>query len=108
LTSSLVQALVDAEISTFSDPSCLARLKRGLVEPYVELRPWDYGDPDDALPCWIFYVDHARDLAVAYCESGFGPRAPWGLLWLRAGPKNMGMDSGWFSRLEDLARDELE
>jgi hypothetical protein len=49
-----------------------------------------------------------RNLAVAYCPEGFGPRCPWGLLWL-AGPwTSMGMDSSWYLTLEDALRDSLD
>ena len=95
-------------MAAFVESSAAPKLNRGLVEPYCQHRPWDYGDPGDTLPCWIFYEDPARDLAVAYCDSGFGPRTPWGLLWLKRGPSNMGMDSSWFARLEDLVVDELD
>ncbi len=31
---------------------------------------------------------------IAYCEFGFGPRNPWGLVFLSRG--SIGMDSAWY------------
>ncbi len=52
--------------------------------------------------------------AVVYCGQGFGPRCPWGLVFLNGDEQRLsiGMDSGWFPKflqavfeapLEDLA-----
>jgi hypothetical protein len=40
---------------------------------------------------------------VAYCEYGFGPDCPWGLVSSRgeAEYQSMGMDSGWFKTFLD-------
>jgi hypothetical protein len=46
------------------------------------------------------------DTAIVYCSSGFGPRSPWGLLFLTRYP-NMGMDSQWFVSLEDAVRESM-
>ncbi len=62
------------------------------------LRDWDYGVEGEQYVCWDVLEHHASGTGIAYCESGFGPRSPWGLVWLEHS-KNMsiGMDSGWFT-----------
>src|SRR6267154_2221046 len=51
-----------------------------LIEPYVLLRYWDYGEPGQQYPCWMVLRDDHSGGEVAYCEYGFGPRCPWGLI----------------------------
>src|SRR5262249_28688381 len=36
---------------------------------------------------------------IAYCESGFGPGAPWGLVGLGEPNMSIGMDSNWYTTL---------
>ena len=53
---------------------------------------------------WAILNDSNSNTGIAYCESGFGPRAPWGLVWLGDSEDkrmSMGMDSGWFSTFLD-------
>jgi hypothetical protein len=105
LTGSKVSELVEAELAQISTPSTIALIRRLLVPPRCEQRPWDYGEPNETFPCWIV-ADHApSNTGFAYCEHGFGPRCPWGLLWLSGDHLNMGMDSSWYTSLEDVVRD---
>jgi hypothetical protein len=61
------------------------------------MRPWDYGRPGEAFPCWLVPEHQASNTGIAYCEQGFGPRCPWGLLFLEGTEHmSMGMDSAWF------------
>jgi len=47
-------------------------------------------------------VHPASNTGIAYSEFGFGPRTPWGLLFLEGTEHmSMGMDSGWFSHFLD-------
>jgi hypothetical protein len=99
-----VKALVERELSNLTDPRVLAFVRSLLVEPRLELRDWDYGEPGQQYPCWIVLDDSAgSDTGIAYCESGFGPKCPWGLLFLEASTSEaaryngMGMDSGWYA-----------
>src|SRR5262249_36981810 len=98
-----VKMLVERELALLADARVLAPIRRLLVEPYAVLRGWDYGGPDDEYPCWTVLEDHDSNTSIAYCESGFGPRAPWGLVGLSSEPINMriGPDSGWYSSLLD-------
>jgi hypothetical protein len=106
-TSSLVSKLVDSELGRIADTSTADLIRRLLVSPRCEQRPWDYGAPDETYPCWIVAEHPSSNAAVAYCEQGFGPRCPWGLLWISGEHLSMGMDSGWFTSLEDAVRDSF-
>lgn len=103
LTASAVDALVDAQLAAIADPAVLGLVERLRIVPRQEVRPWDYGEPHE-YPCWIVLEHRSSDTAIAYCAHGFGPRAPWGLLFLTR-HLSMGMDSAWFSSLEDAVRD---
>lgn len=94
-----VTRLVERELAAFVHQESRSKLDRGRVEPYCEMRHWDYGSHEIEYPCWVVF-ESSRDVGIAYCESGFGPKAPWGLLWLK-GPRNMGQDCGWFPSLEE-------
>jgi hypothetical protein len=100
---SAVAALVDAQLAAMGN-SAVAELTRRLrVPPRREMRPWNYGDPHQ-YPCWIVLEHPTSNTGIAYCAHGFGPRAPWGLLWL-SDHLSMGDDSGWFASLEEAVRD---
>jgi hypothetical protein len=58
------------------------------------MRDWDYGKPGQQYPCWTVLAHKASDTAIVYCEQGFGPESPWGLVSL-AGTE-IGMDCSWF------------
>jgi hypothetical protein len=105
MTASQVSELVERELALTSSPEVVALIRRLLVTPRCEQRPWDYGAPNDTYPCWIFAEHPSSNTCYAYCEYGFGPQCPWGLLGLSGEHLNMGMDSGWFTSLEDLVKD---
>jgi hypothetical protein len=104
LDASAVSALVDAELSGITDPAVAALIQQLRIPPRVEARPWDYSGPGQ-YPCWFVLEDRDVNIGVAYCEHGFGPKAPWGLLWLTGRHQSMGDDSGWFISLENAVRD---
>ncbi len=70
------------------------------------MRDWDYKD-DTQFPCWIIAVDPKSKTAIAYCEFGFGPACPWGLLNEPSEFSGMGPDYCWYSRLEDAIRQSM-
>ena len=107
LTTANVSAMVETELSRISCPQTAALIRSLLVPPRCELRPWDYGLPDASYPCWIVAEHVPSKSAIAYCEEGFGPKLPWGLLWSSGDRLNMGMDCGWFASLEDAAKDSF-
>jgi len=89
VTAASLTALIDGEISALKDPRVINHIRGLLVPPEAQMRPWDYGTPGESYPC------------IAYCESGFGPSTPWGLISVQGKYMSMGMDSGWFKRFLD-------
>lgn len=89
--------LVETEITKLGNTRIAAHVRALLVRPFPVIRDWDYGADKEAYPCWSVLAHEASNTGIAYCESGFGPRNPWGLVTL-TGKENMsiGMDSGWF------------
>ena len=105
LSASAVSALVEAQLARVADPQAVALIRSLLVPPRCELRPWDYGPSDTHYPCWIVAEHAPSKTGIAYCEEGFGPRCPWGLLWISGERLSMGMDCGWYGSLEDAVRE---
>jgi hypothetical protein len=96
-----LKALIERELATVSDARVTAHIRRLLVEPHPILFSWDYGEPGQQYPCWMVLNDARSDGEIAYCEYGFGPRTPWGLVDSRREHRTMGMDSGWFMTFLD-------
>src|SRR5215472_3843808 len=96
LSASDVLALVEAQLSRVTDPKAVALIRSLLVPPRCEYRPWDYGAPGEKYPCWIVAEHTPSGTGIAYCERGFGPRCPWGLLWISGEHLSMGMDCSWY------------
>jgi hypothetical protein len=91
---------IDNELTTLSDARVVDQIKKLLVEPRAVLRSWDYGEPGQQYPCWIVFDDPACPYsAIGFCEYGFGPTMPWGLISSgdAVSDMSMGMDSEWFS-----------
>lgn len=107
LTASEVSALVEVQLARVSDPQAVALIRRLLVTPRCEQRPWDYGAPGDEYPCWIVLEHAPSGTGVAYCEQGFGPSFPWGLLWISDEHLSMGMDCGWHDSLDGAVRESF-
>lgn len=93
-----LKTLIAKEISSISDSRVVTHIRGMLVEPYVVLHDWDYGEPGQQYPCWMVLEDPRSRAEIAYCEYGFGPRCPWGLVGpvSRTG-RNIGMDSAWYT-----------
>jgi hypothetical protein len=94
--------LIERELDSLNDSRVVKHVRGLLVQPTSVIRAWDYGAPDEAYPCWSVLEHPKSNTGIAYCEQGFGPRDPWGLVFL-AGSEHMsiGMDSGWFPRFLD-------
>lgn len=92
-----VTALVDYELAALNDRRVAKHIRSLLIVPECQMRAWDYGPAGEAYPCWLVLAHEASNTGIAYCEHGFGPSMPWGLLFLN-GTEHMsiGMDSGWF------------
>jgi len=98
-----VADLVQSELGRVSEAKVLRLLAKYGVALRMESRPWGYADK--VFPCWIVFEHRASNTGVAYCEEGFGPKKPWGLLWLNGDYPYMGDDTQWFARLGDAVRD---
>jgi len=98
-----IKSLVDTEVEKIADSQVGDHVRRLLVQPKCELRPWNYQGAS-AYPCWIVISDPISGVGVAYSDQGFGPKAPWGLLWIGGGRLDMGDESCWFTSLEEAFR----
>ena len=94
----MIVSRVEKELSTLSDARVLDHIRSLLVDPEPVSRPWDYGEPGERIECWSVLDHPASKSGVAYCEQGFGPENPWGLVAIDRADESMslGMDSGWF------------
>lgn len=97
-------ALRDAELGAAS-PELAACMRRFIVAPPCILRPWSYGP--EIFACWSVLEDPRSRTGIAYCETGFGPKCPWGLVWItdREADLDIGADSAWFLPLTDAFQD---
>jgi hypothetical protein len=93
-----VRALVEVELTSLGDDRVASHISKLLVFPHIVLRPWDYGPAGTSYPCWSVLEHPASGTGIAYCEFGFGPGTPWGLVALAGEPgeMSMGMDCGWY------------
>ncbi len=107
LTADQVSSLVQRELAQLSDPALLTRIKELLVSPYPVERAWDYGRFGEKFVCWTVLEHRPSNTAIAYCEQGFGPSDPWGLVFISGEHVGIGMDSGWFATLESAMRDSM-
>jgi hypothetical protein len=97
--------LVEKELARIADPVLLAAIRSLLVPPYAVERDWDYGWPGQKHTCWTVLEHRPSNTGIAYCEAGFGPSSPWGLVFLSGDVMSIGMDSAWFASLEDAMRE---
>lgn len=97
-------ALLEQQFAAITQRDLIEALRPLLVTPRCEHRDWDYGTEGQTYPCWIVAEHPDSGTALAYCEEGFGPSYPWGLLFLSGEYMSMGMDSQWFVSLEQCFR----
>jgi hypothetical protein len=104
-----IKALIEQELLRFTDPTQREKVRALLVAPRCEERGWDYGEIGQTYPCWIVAEHPQSNTAFAYCEQGFGPENPWGLLFLSLSSPytSMGMDSGWFPHFDECFRESF-
>jgi hypothetical protein len=101
VTPQQIQALVEAELQGLRDGRVATHIRSLLVLPSAQEREWDYGTPGQTYPCWAV-LDHAKsNSGIAYCQFGFGPEMPWGLVSLSGAHMSMGMDCQWFDSFLD-------
>ena len=100
---------LETEIAAISDTVLRSRVQSILVEPAPMRCAWDYGEQGVTYPGWKVAVDpEAQQIGIVYCDYGFGPGRPWGLVFLRDDIPSIGMDSGWFSTFREAAADILD
>lgn len=92
-------AMIDGEIAQLSDSRVVAYIQALRYGPTVSMREWDYGREDEQYPCWTVLSHPSSNTGIAYCEHGFGPRSPWGLVFLESeeGRTSVGMDCLWYT-----------
>lgn len=105
LNAEKVSFLAERELQRISQPELVSLIQQLRVEPRCELREWDYGELGEAYPCWIVLEHKDSNTGVAYCEQGFGPATPWGILFLSGPHMSIGADFSWFVSLEDAVRE---
>src|SRR5688572_23939039 len=97
-----LKGLIEEELANVSDPRVVAHIRGILVPPYVLLHDWDYGERGQQYPCWMVLEDPETGAKIAYCEYGFGPDNPWGLVGPDSRPRpSIGMDCAWYTRFLD-------
>lgn len=104
---SAVKILVEKELEKIEESSLRNYISENLIEPRCEDRDWDYGKEGEKYPCWIVLEGKESNTGIAYCESGFGPECPWGLLFLSGENLSMGMDAGWYRDFESAFRESF-
>ena len=77
------------------------------MTPYPVERDWDYGNSGERFVCWTVLEHPDSNTGIAYCAQGFGPKHPWGLVFLSGPYMSIGMDSGWYASLEDAMRESM-
>jgi hypothetical protein len=102
-----IEKLVVTQIREISQIELAETIEKHRVPLRIETREWDYSNSFTEYPCCIVLEDKLSNTAVAYCEYGFGPNNPWGLIFIEGEIMSMGMDSSWFSSLEDAVRESM-
>jgi hypothetical protein len=94
-----LMAMVDGELAQISDRRVVTYIQALREELTVTMRHWDYGREDEQYPCWTVLRHPPSNTGIAYCEYGFGPRSPWGLVFLEGdeGRPSIGSDASWFT-----------
>ncbi|MEM9417449.1 MAG: hypothetical protein AAGA25_00160 [Planctomycetota bacterium] len=106
LTAETVAALVNQELIREPDPAVIRRIRALLVKPKCVDRAWDYGGAD-SYPCWTVVEHPGSNTGIVYCDEGFGPNCPWGLVWLSGKDTGMGMDCGWYATLVEAFKESM-
>ena len=97
-----VAAAIDEDLANLRDPRVRADIMAFRVVPPAPIRlAWDYGQPGETFGGWLVFSDPRQRTGIAYCDQGFGPKSPWGLIATGETCPSTGMDSGWFQRFMD-------
>lgn len=95
--------LLSAELSRISSVNRAAFIRSIFIPPYKSRLEWEYG-ANEPFEAWTFGDLKEREVVAQYCRGGFGALgAPWGINFRES--SNFGMDCGWYSSLDALAKD---
>jgi hypothetical protein len=100
VSAEILERLIEAELALVQDTRVVSHIRTMLCEPHSIMRNWNYGVRGQQYLCWMVLKDAVTDAEVAYCEEGFGPKCPWGLVSSGEGA-SMGMDSAWYPTFMD-------
>lgn len=97
-----IEQLVRSELAQISEEAVRDALQRYLVPAVCQMRRWEFGADGVRFPCWVVAAFSSCRTVIAYCESGFGPGYPWGIVPLDEDA--MGDDGAWHINLEHAFR----
>ena len=96
IKASTLTDLIENELKGISNEQVVRHVRGLLVQPKPIPMNWDYGEAGQQYVCWIVLEEADAKVGIAYCDEGFGPKSPWGLVFLKEN-SSMGMDSAWLS-----------
>jgi hypothetical protein len=103
-----VATKLDEDLANLRDPRVIASIRAFRLALPTPIRlAWDYGKPGDMFDGWLVFHDQRQRTGILYCDHGFGPKNPWGLIATGESCPSMGMDSGWFDRFLDAYFDSF-
>lgn len=95
-----VKELVKEELNRISNLPLKVALTEFIIEPFLQMRKWDYSLTGELLPCWIVANLRQHDMGLAYSQFGHGNRGDhWGIV--QRSDRLFQRDDSWFLRLED-------
>ncbi len=103
MTPADLAALIRYEMRALHDTRVVAHVTALMVAPPRPLvLAWPYGEVGVVFDGFLV-LDHSRSgTGIAYCLHGFGPAAPWGLIFTnRESPPSTGTSDGWYPRFLD-------
>ena len=102
-----IVCILHAQLKEINSFSIRSQIEQLLIAPRLEHRAWDYGSVCETFPCWFVLEHHKSNTGIAYCELGFGPRHPWGLMFLAGQHSSMGSDASWYPRFIEAFTDSM-
>jgi hypothetical protein len=107
-SASQVAAALEDDLRDLRDPRVRAGIQAFRLPTPAPIRlAWDYGKPGETFDGWLVVDDPGQGTGIVYCDQGFGPTNPWGLIATDQTCPSMGMDSGWFRRFLDAYFDSF-
>jgi hypothetical protein len=92
-----IREMVRAQLDGMAGIELKRELSEYIIEPYREMRKWDYSLSGEQFPVWIVARFPGYDLGLAYSEFGHGARGDhWGIVQLS--DNHFGRDDSWFLR----------